>query len=117
MKDIEYTKQKIASFLEVSPTKFPATSGMKKANASYVPKYKWLNYFASKVYRNLRKKNLDWAINLGDQVGVRQLLQAGGKKVPPLAAETRVKLKDIFTEDVIKLEQMLDLDLNVWKIK
>ncbi|MEL6929628.1 MAG: sulfotransferase domain-containing protein [Cyanobacteria bacterium J06600_6] len=115
--DIEYTKQKVSSFLEVSPAKFPAASGTDKANASYIPKFQRLNYLAAKVYRNLRKKNLDWAINLGEQAGLRQLLKAGGQKVPPLAAETREKLKDTFTEDVARLEQMLDLNLDLWQIK
>lgn len=115
--NIEDTKQKVANFLEVSVTKFPTDSGSSKANASYVPKYQWLNYLAAKVYRQLSKKNLDGVINLGDAIGLRKLLKAGGKKIPPLPTNTRRKLNSIFVEDVAKLEKMLELDLSVWQIK
>lgn len=115
--NLEYTKGKVGKFLGVSSTRFPATSGTSRANASYVPKYQWVNYLAAKAYRTMSKGNLDWAINFGDAIGLRKLLKAGGRKIPPLPADMRNKLKDIFVEDVDKLEKMLDLDLSIWQIK
>lgn len=116
IKNVAHTKVQLASFLAVDPSLFAADSGSKKANKSYLPKYKFLNYWAAKANRLLVKQDLDWVINLADSIGIRKFLQSSGKEtLPTMSSETRTRLLDLYSEDVSKLEQLLDLDLSLWR--
>lgn len=114
--DLEKTRREIAIFLNVEFSKFPQTSGNTKVNKSYIPKYKWLNYLAAEVNRYLVKKDLDWVINMADNMGLRKLLALGGKTtIPSLSNETKLRLYDTFSRDIEDLEKLLKINLDIWR--
>jgi hypothetical protein len=113
--NVDATKQTIADFLGVNSADFPEIAGCKKANETYIPKLKKLNYIATELRRYLIKYDWDWVINVAKKIGVQQMLKAGGTEtIPPMLPETRLRLQDTFASDIQKLEQLLNTSLAIW---
>lgn len=113
--DVTTTKQTIAEFLGVSPAEFPEIAGCKKANETYIPKLKKLNYIAVEFRRYLIKHDLDWVINFAKKMGAQQMLKAGGTQdLLPISQETRLRLQDTFAPHIESLEKLLGINLDVW---
>lgn len=114
--NLQTTKQRLASFLDVAVEEFPAVAGEERANQSYVPRFSWLNRWAGQANRSLTSQDLDWVINLAKSLKIQQLLRFGSKsKLPAMSASTRSHLQILFAEDIDNLEKVLDLDLTVWR--
>jgi len=116
--NVEATQQKIAEFLDVSPTGFPRQIEITKTNKSYVPKYKWLNQIAHNVNQQLLDKNLDWIVHLSESLNIRKLLQQYNnvrQPIPPVSEKIRLSLNETFANDIDKLEKLLDINLDIWR--
>jgi hypothetical protein len=85
-------------------------------NASFVPQASQAYSIAFKTGRYLRRRwDLDWLVNAGRQLGLKRALAAGGRKLPPMAEETRRRLAASFEPDIEKLERLLQAPLSVWR--
>lgn len=113
--DIAKTKQTIADFLGVSSADFPDVAGCKKVNETYIPKLKKLNSIATELRRYLIKHDLDWVINFAKKMGAQQIVKTGGTySLLPMSQETRMRLQDSFTPDIVHLEKLLGINLDIW---
>ena len=116
IKDVPRTQIKIAEFLNIEAEKFPNKIGPKKANKSYVPRYKWLNQTARNLNQKLRKSNLDWIVNLSESLNVRRLLEYNARqKIPLMSKSSKLALQETFMIDVENLEKLLNIDLSIWR--
>lgn len=114
--NVPATQQKIAKFLNVDVKEFPDKIGPRKANKSYVPKYKSLNRMARNLNQKLRQSNLDWIVNWSESLNVRRILEYNAQdKVPSMSESTKLSLQETFISDIEKLENQLNIDLSLWR--
>jgi len=113
--DIVRTRQTIADFLGIDAHRFPEHAGTERVNRSAAPGFAQVCKIASRANAALRAKNLDWIVNLGKKLGVKQLF--GTKKVPvdPMSKETRDHLYKLYEKDIRQLEAILRKDMVLWK--
>lgn len=114
--NVASTKKNIAHFLEIEPEEFPKEAGTNRVNETYIPKLKRLNHFLARMRNRLRQSDLDWAVNLAKAAGFQKMLQAGSKPLPPMSMEMQLRLQDIYRQDIEKLEKLLDINLDVWRV-
>ena len=102
--------------------KFIAPSAQKKENAASKVKFKWVRGLIDGAVKLLYKLKLGVLIEFLKKLGFQELvyfihykLNVSKIKKPELNPETGKKLRDIFREDIDKLEKLLSKDLSGWK--
>lgn len=116
IKDVSSTKQKLAEFLEIKSDEFPDSAGLAKVNPTYIPKFKKLNKLVFHIRKSLANRDLDWLINIAKFLGVQKVLESGAKySLPPMTAETRLRLQNTFEPDIENLEKLFDIKLDRWR--
>lgn len=95
-------------FLGVDKNFVPDTSI--RYNPAGVPKNRWLNrlFFDSNLIRIA--KMLPGSV----QEMIKQVRQQNLKPPPKLPADLRARLLNLYREDILKLEALLDRDLSIW---
>jgi hypothetical protein len=112
--NIPQTKQTIAQFLDVLVERFPPNAGIATINRSYIPKRSAAYALAFSISRYLREQDLDGVVNFAKRRGLKRLFGEKGS-LPPMKAETQQYLKQLFTDDIKKLELLLQMDLKCWQ--
>ncbi len=104
----------VYSFLEVSDRFIPNLN--KQYNVSYIPKSNFVNNFFEKS--NVIKRNLkpiaDFIFPPHKRKKFITDLKVLNKANYRMNPETREKLKDVFREDIIKLQELINMDLSHW---
>ena len=67
------------------------------------------------VVKYLQARDLDWAINIAKRLGIKQVFGQSGGSRPPMKEETQRYLESLYSEDIIELESLLEMDLGCWK--
>ena len=116
-KDPQALMQDMYSFLGVDDSFVPNTS--KKAQKAQVPKNQGVNNLLKT--QNPLRTMVASTLKVFLPLEVRQKLREGiinlnsqGKKALPLQVEDRVKMVEMFREDVLKLQDLLQKDLSAW---
>ena len=105
------TTLRIGSFLGVDPAGF--RSSPSRVNRSYVPRNRRLASAAGRIGRKLRDLDQDWVIAAARRLGVKRLFGRGAE-APPMRADTRARLRDIYQQDIEQMERELGRSLAVW---
>jgi hypothetical protein len=96
-------------FIGVDPGFRPDIS--RRPNPSGLPKNKLLHYVMNPSMswqKQLIKRLPDWMRRIGSRLRSRNL------EKPPLLAQHRRRLTDLYREDVHRLEELIDRDLSMW---
>jgi hypothetical protein len=115
--NLDFTKNKIANFLEVVSEEFPDTAGLKKVNQSYIPKYSKINYMASIINKKLIDRDLDWVVqgfNWLRNSRILKITSQNNQIIKPIDRDIKMRLQDTFTDDIQKLEKLLNINLDIW---
>jgi len=117
--DIDATRRRIAEFLDVDPSLFPAQAGQEQVNTSSVPRFRWLYAKAVHFSAALQKRELHWLTHfVSRRLGVKKLLagraRAGGSE-PSLSEDQWHRLHDQFREEIAAMEALLGTTLEEWK--
>ena len=106
----------LAYFFEVNPSGFATQP---KLNSAVIPRFRGGFKLAHKAMEWCRKRDFDWAPNLAIKLGLKTLL-TGPKK-----SENKVEISDacrhelfkMFEADILKLEDLIQKDLQHWKVR
>ena len=116
--NIDLAIAQISKFLHVSPEGFSKFDRTKKYNETYVPRFRELNYLASRINQSLVKSNFDWTIDILEKLEVRKIMSIAGQKkssIPSMSRETKLYLQDTFARDIENLEKLLNINLDIWR--
>lgn len=115
---IPETKGSLAHFLGIAAERFPPDAGTRRINRSYLPRARLAYSLANKVaWDYLRYRwDFDWVVNLGKRLGIERLFGEAGP-LPPMKEETRQYLGEIYKEEIMYLESLLQTDLNIWYVR
>ena len=114
--DIKKTKETLASFLDVAANRFPESAGTNRVFGSFVPKARFAHALSQQTVRRLTAWDMDWVVNLVNQVGLnrRRLFGVSGS-LPPMEEDTRQYLSEVYEKEIEKLESLLQIDLDCWR--
>jgi len=115
VRDISKTKEILSRFLGLDGDAFPLNAGIQKVNKSYLPKARFAYGLAGKVARKLREWDLNHIIYFIKKMGINERLFGESSLLPPMNKETNRYLRDLYENEVIELESLLQLDLECWK--
>ena len=96
-------------FLGVDASFVPDTST--RHNTAGVPKRRWLNRF---FYHPPLVRTAKAMLPESMQGKVKQFRQRNQSKPPAFPAEQRAELLDLYRQDILQLESLLDRDLSAW---
>jgi hypothetical protein len=113
-KDPLILMQDIFNFLEVDPTFAPDTK--KKHNVSGIPKNKFINTLLKKpnVFKNALKPIANLFLSERQKQQMINKINIQNLYKPEMKPETREYLKNLYREDVLKLQELLKRDLSHW---
>jgi len=112
--DVPATKQRLAEFLGVESSLFPATAGSAVVNESYVPRASRAYGLAVRAARVLRRWDVDWVVNAAKRAGIKERFGRAGR-AEPMAPQTRERLRRRFEPEIDALERMLGQSLDAWR--
>ena len=113
--DVESTRRKLATFLQVDPDAFPPDAGKSKENSRHIPYFRAAYAWAVKVNRELRRRDIYWPRTLARTLGVKNWFgkQEVNDEIDP---QLRKELSNLYAEEVKKLEEMLDREFTEWDL-
>lgn len=114
LQDVAAVKRTLAAFLGVDAAEFPAHAGTRRVNAAETPRFRKAFSIAWHLDHRLRQADLDWVVNLGRRLGAHRLLGSGRPR-PSMRPETRARLENAFRDEIARLEDLLERDLDVWR--
>lgn len=119
--DVNATKQKLATFLNIRVDRFPDQAGRRLVNSTYVPRFRRAFSLAQSGLRALRRWKMGRVIELTQRSGLGPLIRRTmGKRAkeeafPPMQPDTRKRLAEDYLRDIERLEMLIDRDLSIWK--
>lgn len=111
--NVPNAKNTIAEFLQIDASEFPVEGGTKKVNSSFLPKYRLVSWFNTKLFFALRRLGLYRALEIRQRVD--KLMGQGKRSLPPMKEETRANLNALYADDIDELSAMLQMGLSCWK--
>lgn len=115
------TIQKLAAFLEVDPHGFDLNRMKQKVNPSYLPRLPGLYSSTVKVKRYLQRKDLGRILTTAEKLGLHQAARSVFRfrgpraQLPELDEKARNRLADLYAPEIRSLEELLDMDLSIWR--
>ncbi len=116
MMNIPQTIKRIAQFLEIKENRFSPSAGQRVVNQSRVPRFRKAYALASSINRYLRRSDFDPVVNFAKKLRIEGLF-GSGDPLPPMEPETREFLKNLFSNDIKEIEELLGIDLDCWTIE
>lgn len=115
--DLEDTKRRLAEWLGVDPTRFPACAARAASNASFRPRHRRAYAVATRQAQFLRRHDLDWMLELGRRMGVKRFLSRRSRRASQggISPNMRERLWSEFESEIDELEGMCRLDLGCWR--
>jgi hypothetical protein len=98
----------IFSYLEVDPAFVPDTST--QFNKGGVPRSRWLHWLLNSRHVRTLRPYVPAAL----RAGFKPLKQANLREPPPLPGEARARLIELLRDDILRLQDLLDMDLSDW---
>lgn len=113
--DVSQTKAVLADFFQVPASLFPPDAGARKIHARYVPsRARYVYTLGIALSRKLRDLDQDWANRAARRLRIRRFFGQSAA-LPPMKAETRSYLNDLYATEIGKLESLLHVDLACWR--
>ena len=114
-RDSRHEIRSICKFLEVDTAYIPPHDKT-HFNVSGIPRYGKINNLF--VKKNIFQKTIrtvgSFLLTEDGWVRLRENLRARIMTKPRMKTETRLYLQDMFREDILKLQQLTEMDLSVW---
>jgi len=111
--EVEATREKLATFLEVDPDQFPSDAGESKENSRHLPYFRTAYAWATAIHSELRRRDIYWPRAVARMLGVRKWF--GRREVnDEMDPQLREELSNLYAEEVRKLEEMLDREFCEW---
>jgi hypothetical protein len=114
--------RKIYKFLNLKNINFVPKHLFKKSNTAGKPRIPILNYFMIHTEYFLKNKKYLWILKILEDTGIRKfamflrdLNTTPLLKYPEINKETKVRLKELYKNDIEKLEKLLNKNLKSWK--
>jgi hypothetical protein len=105
--EVQYTREKLSSFLGVSPDTFPPEAGNSKENSRHLPYFRAAYAWAIEINRELKRRDIYWPSRLARTLRVKNWF--GKREVDAqMDPELREELSDLYLGEVRKLEEMLN---------
>jgi hypothetical protein len=105
---------RLAEFLDLSHVwPNPATLMRERVNTSEVPKFRTAFKRAQRLGQVFTRHDLDWVVRLARRTGIPRVLGMGSP-APGLQPSTRAWLQDYYREEILRLESLLQRDLEIW---
>jgi len=108
-------RQKIAAFLGVQESKFPTEAGTQKENERWIPVFGNLYAWATNVADRLRRRDLDWIVNLAERAGAKKIFGKRTVRDEGMGAAVRADLNTRLLDQVDELEKIIERDLSAWR--
>lgn len=87
-----------------------------KINAASYPRYQWLGRLASRVTEKLHSWGLHRVVEWGKAAGLNRLTYGGGEdEMPELTPEDRLRLVEMFENDIAFVEEVTERSLPHWR--
>lgn len=108
--------QRLADFLNLS-TGWPDPGALvrERVNASEIPRFRGAFARAQRFGEMLTRHDLDWAVRQARRMGVLKLFGTGGSR-PSLPSSTRAQLQGYYRQEIGRLEDLLERNLEVWRV-
>jgi len=113
--DSLHTMQDIFRFLEIDSTFNPDVK--QKHGVGGVPKNKPLHRILTAIRKSRYKKLFGHYLPAGVRSFFTRSSRKNLNKAPALPADVRQLLTDLYYEDTLKLQELLQRDLSIWKLK
>lgn len=115
VKEPHASLRRVASFLGVDPEGFSSGSDARSGrNEAYRVRVAGLYAFARRFGIRLRRRDMDWLVNLAKTAGLKRLF-GRVDDLPPFDPETRLRLLARYEQDMATLETLFELDLSLWR--
>jgi hypothetical protein len=108
-------QRRLADFLSVDASCFGYNNDGQKVNSSYQVRFKHSYATAHSIARYLRKKDVDWVVNMAKGIGADRWFGKGQGPLP-MDKEIRTQLLSKYEADIAALEDMLGQDLSLWRV-
>lgn len=107
----------LAQFLSVDGNKFDLNIIKQKVNASRKSRFPLARALVIRYREYLRRKNLDWVWNIAKNSGMKQIFEVWerGAAVPPIETSIRAELFLKYESDIAALEELIGIDLSIWR--
>jgi len=113
--EVESTRKKLATFLQVDPDAFPPDTGKSKENSRHLPYFRTAYTWAIQINSALRRRDIRWPRTLARTLGIKNWF--GKREVDDeMDPQLRKELSGLYVEEVRKLEEMLDRDFTEWDL-
>lgn len=104
----------LAKFLNVNEDGFQPQKESPDYNSTYLPRFPRAKALISDFARLCRRHGFDRIVNWGKNLGMLRLFGNRGR-LSPMSDEMRTQLAEIYREEIETLEEMLQINLEVWK--
>ena len=111
---LDATRERVAGFLEIDPSRFPSDTESRRVNRSSVPALGPVSGIAVKAGRRMRRGGLEPAVDLARRLGIQRVI-ARGKPLPAIDPELRRELAGSYADEFDELEGLLGIDLGRWR--
>ncbi|NEO98672.1 MAG: sulfotransferase domain-containing protein [Symploca sp. SIO2E9] len=114
---INYPEQalsKLANFLGIDANKFDRNTLTQRANPSRRVRFSRARALAIRFGAFLQSKDLDWVWNVAKNSGMRSIFEQG-EALAPIDPNLRMELISKYEPDIVFLEELMGIDLSVWR--
>lgn len=114
MSNPEKALNKLADFLSVDTAKFNRTLIEQRVNASRLVRFPRIRLLARRFRNFLRQNDLDWLWNVAKASTIERIFEKPGT-ISRIAPDVRADLISKYESDIAALEELVDLDLSIWR--
>jgi hypothetical protein len=112
--DVPETRKALACFLNIAADRFPSTAGLERVNIGHPPKARLAYTWAVRMAEGLRRRDVNWVVDLANRLGIERLF-GKGQALPPMQEGIRQYLRALYADEIMELESLLQIDLACWK--
>ncbi len=113
--DVETTKKRLASFLDLDVARFPVDAGAIARNQAFLPRQPRLYAFAKRTTRFLRRHDIDLLDKLGDHIKGRVVRRAETGSPTEVPDELHRRLVDLYQPEAQRLEKLAGVSVDGWR--
>lgn len=106
----------VCEFIGISDSDLPSDLILgKKVNEASMPKFPWLAKTAAQTVSFFRSHQLDLAIEVAKNLGLKKIYSGGESKMPQMTSKQAKFLIDYYKDDISYVETLLGRDLSSWR--
>lgn len=114
----EKALEQIAHFLDIDSKGFDYEDINERVNASYLPRFPRLYTAGVRTRRFLQSRNLDFLLSLIKLLRIHKFVNPASARasLPKITLGEREQLYEKYREEIELLEQLINIDLSIWKM-